>query len=99
MSPGAGHSRKMRTAPLGDSDPLAEVADDVEAGNGPVSAEEWQRLDELESEESTAWWRRDAAERGAGGEAPDDEEEGASLDEPELWRRFAHLLPGSTGAA
>src|SRR6187401_3285450 len=33
-----------------------------------VSAEEWQRLRELESAESTAWWRRDAAERAASGE-------------------------------
>ena len=109
LSPGAGTLSNMRTAPLSDGDPLAEVADDVEAGNGPValvrpghlpvvlvSAEEWQRLDDLESEEATAWWRRDAAERAAAGQPPDDEEEGTSLDEAEFRRRFAHLLPGST---
>jgi hypothetical protein len=39
-------------------------------------ADEWQRLDELESAESTAWWRRDAAEQhDATGEDPHEGED------------------------
>lgn len=94
-----------------DAERLAAAADEVEAGRGPiavprsghkvvvlVSAEEWQRLEELESAESTAWWRRDAAERAAQGEEPGDGEEGPGLDEAEFRRRFAHLL-NDAGAA
>jgi PHD/YefM family antitoxin component YafN of YafNO toxin-antitoxin module len=98
--------------PVRDSGDLEAIANEVEAGHGPValvrpghrpvvlvSAEEWQRLDELESAESTAWWRRDAADRHASsGEAPGDGEDGPGLDEAEFRRRFAHLLR-STGAA
>jgi hypothetical protein len=66
---------------------------------GPVSAEEWQRLDELESAESTAWWRRDASERRADtNEEIDDGEDKPGLDEDEFRRRFAYLFR-STGAA
>jgi mRNA-degrading endonuclease RelE of RelBE toxin-antitoxin system len=74
-----------------EGDQLAAAADEVEAGRGPVaimrpghklvvlvSAEEWQRLEELESAESTAWWRRDADERA-----------GPLLDNP---RRVGHPL-------
>lgn len=88
-----------------DADRLAAAADEVEAGRGPVavarpghesvvlvSAEEWQRLEELESAESTAWWRRDAAERAAQGEEPGAGEEGLGLDEAGFRHRFAHLL-------
>ena len=94
-----------------DADRLAAAADEVEAGRGPVavarpghksvvlvSAEEWQRLDELESAESTAWWRRDAGERAAQGEEPGAGEEGPGLDEAGFRRRFAHLLDDA-GAA
>jgi prevent-host-death family protein len=94
-----------------DAERLAAAADEVEAGRGPVaitrpghkpvvlvSAEEWQRLDELESAESTAWWRRDAAERAANGEEPGAGEEGPGLDEAAFRRRFAHLLDDA-GAA
>lgn len=97
--------------PIGDADALEDIADEVEAGRGPValvrpghrpvvlvSAEEWQRLDELESAESTAWWRRDAAERcGATGEGVHDGENEPGIDEDEFRHRFAHLFP-STGA-
>jgi len=89
----------------GDADQLAAAADEVEAGRGPVavsrpghklvvlvSAEEWQRLEELESVEATAWWRRDAAERANSGEEPGEGEEGPGLDEAEFRRRFAHLF-------
>jgi PHD/YefM family antitoxin component YafN of YafNO toxin-antitoxin module len=98
----------------GISDPsdLEAIADEVEAGHGPValvrpghrpvvlvSADEWQRLDELESAESTAWWRRDATDRrAASGETPGDGEDEPGLDEDEFRRRFAHLFR-STGAA
>ena len=91
-----------------DADRMAAAADEVEAGRGPVafarpghkpvvlvSVEEWQRLEELESAESTAWWRRDAAERG---EEPGAGEEGPGLDEAAFRRRFAHLLDDA-GAA
>lgn len=94
-----------------DADRLAAAANEVEAGRGPVavprpghkpvvlvSAEEWERLEELDSAESTAWWRRDAAERGAQGEEPGAGEEGPGLDEAEFRRRFAHLL-NDAGAA
>ena len=94
-----------------DAEQLAAAADEVEAGRGPVavarpghepvvlvSAAEWQRLEELESAESTAWWRRDAAERAAQGEEPAAGEEGPGLDEAEFRRRFAHLL-NDAGAA
>jgi PHD/YefM family antitoxin component YafN of YafNO toxin-antitoxin module len=106
-----GHTDDVRNEPLSEADPLAAVADEVEAGRGPValvrpghrpvvlvSMEEWQRLDELESAESTAWWCRDAAERAAQGEAPGEGEEGPSLDEAEFRHRFAHLFR-RTGAA
>jgi mRNA interferase RelE/StbE len=49
-----------------------------------VSAEEWQRLEELESAEATAWWRRDAAERAHSGEELGEGEEGPGLDEAEF---------------
>lgn len=102
----------MKEQPIGDSEALEAIADEVEAGHGPialvrpghrpvvlVSAEEWQRLDELESEESTAWWRRDAAERrNATGEEIAEGEDEPGIDEDEFRRRFAHLLR-STGAA
>jgi PHD/YefM family antitoxin component YafN of YafNO toxin-antitoxin module len=101
----------VRSEPLDEADPLARVADEVEAGRGPValvrpghrpvvlvSAEEWEQLDELASAESTAWWRRDALERAAAGEPVDDGEDGPGLDEAEFRQRFGHLLPGS-GAA
>jgi PHD/YefM family antitoxin component YafN of YafNO toxin-antitoxin module len=83
----------------------AAAADGVEAGRGPVavtrpghkpvvmvSVEEWRHLEELDSAESTAWWRREAAERAALGEEPGAGEEGSGLDEAEFRRRFAHLL-------
>jgi len=57
-----------------------------------VSAEEWQRLQELESAESTAWWRRDADERAASGEQPGSGEDGRGLGEAAFRRRFAHLF-------
>ena len=89
-----------------DADRLAAAAaEEVEAGRGPVavgrpghrpvvlvSAEEWQRLEELESAEATGWWRRDAAERANSGEEPGEGEEGPGLDETEFRRRFAHLF-------
>jgi PHD/YefM family antitoxin component YafN of YafNO toxin-antitoxin module len=94
-----------------DADQLAAAADEVEAGRGAVavtrpghksvvvvSVEEWQRLEELDSAESTAWRRRDATERAAQGEAPGTGEEGPGLDEAEFRRRFAHLL-NDAGAA
>lgn len=105
------HTEAVRNEPLSDADPLAAVADEVEAGRGPVafvrpghrpvvlvSADEWERLDELESAESTAWWRRDAAERAAQGEPPSEGEDGPGLDEDEFRQRFAHLFR-DTGAA
>jgi PHD/YefM family antitoxin component YafN of YafNO toxin-antitoxin module len=98
--------------PIGESEDLEAIADEVEAGRGPVavmrpghrpvvlvSAEDWQRLDELESAESTAWWRRDAAERrDATGEGVHEGEHEPGIDEGEFRRRFAHLLR-RTGAA
>jgi prevent-host-death family protein len=94
-----------------DGDRLAAAADEVEAGRGPVavtrpghrpvvvvSVEEWHRLEELDSAESTAWWRREAAERTALGEDPGAGEEGPGLDEAEFRRRFEHLL-NDAGAA
>ncbi len=104
----------MKERPIGDAEELEAIADEVEAGDGPialvrpghrpvvvVSAEDWRRLDELESEESTAWWRRDAAERSmaTGEEAGQGDGEGEpDLDEDEFRRRFGYLLR-STGAA
>ena len=98
--------------PIGDAEDLEAIADEVEAGRGPValvrpghrpvvlvSAEEWRRLDELESTESTAWWRRDAAERhGATGEGIHEGENEPGIDEDEFRHRFAHLFR-DTGAA
>lgn len=91
---------------MDEAERLAQLADEVEAGRGPValvrpghrpvvlvSAEEWEQFDELASAEATAWWRRDAAERAAAGEPVDDDEEGPGLDEAAFRRRFAHLLP------
>ncbi len=102
----------MKEGPIGDADALEAIADEVEAGGGPValvrpghcpvvlvSAEEWQRLDELESAEWTAWWRRDAAERRAAAEEETAEgEDEPGLDEDEFRRRFGYLFR-STGAA
>ena len=102
----------MKEQPIGDPEALEAIADEVEAGHGPialvrpghrpvvlVSAEEWQRLDELESEESTAWWRRDATERrDATGEEVAEGEDEPGIDEDQFRRRFAHLFR-STGAA
>jgi len=102
----------MKETPIGDAEVLEAIVDEVEAGNGPVaivrpghrpvvllSAEDWQRLDELESSESTAWWRRDAAERRmATGEEAGEGEDGPGLDEDEFRRRFGHLFR-NTGAA
>jgi prevent-host-death family protein len=102
----------MNERPIGDAEALEAIVEEVEAGGGPialvrpgrrpvvlVSAEEWQRLDELESAESTAWWRRDAAERRmATGEQPGEGEEEPGLDEDEFRRRFAYLFR-RTGAA
>jgi PHD/YefM family antitoxin component YafN of YafNO toxin-antitoxin module len=95
----------VRNEQRSDGDQLAAAAEEVEAGRGPVavsrpghklvvlvSAEEWQRLDELESAEATAWWRRDAAERAGSGEEPGEGDEGPGLDEAEFRRRFAHLF-------
>ncbi|MGH3275879.1 MAG: hypothetical protein ACRDNZ_16335 [Streptosporangiaceae bacterium] len=88
-----------------DIERLAAAADEVEAGRGPVavklpghqplvmvSAQEWSRAEELESAESTAWWRRDAGERAARGEDSHSGEEGPGLDEASFRRRFGHLL-------
>lgn len=102
----------MKEQPIGDAEALEAIVDEVEAGDGPialvrpghrpvvlVSAEDWQRLDELESAESTAWWRRDAAERRMAAEEEAGEGDGEhGLDEDEFRRRFAHLFR-STGAA
>jgi PHD/YefM family antitoxin component YafN of YafNO toxin-antitoxin module len=100
----------MRSEPMYEEGPLADVVADVEASNGPialvrpghtpvvlVSADEWEHLHELESAEATAWWRRDAEIRATEGEPADDD--GHGIDEAEFRRRFAHLLPGNTGAA
>lgn len=102
----------MKEEPIGDAEALEAIADEVEGGGGPValvrpghrpvvlvSAEEWQRLDELESAESTAWWRRDARERHAATDedvSEDETEQG--VDEREFRHRFAYLFR-STGAA
>jgi PHD/YefM family antitoxin component YafN of YafNO toxin-antitoxin module len=90
-----------------DAGRLAAATEEVEAGRGPVavarpghqpvvlvSAEQWQRLQELESAESTAWWRRDSAERGASGQEPGSGEDGygPGLDEAAFRRCFAHLF-------
>jgi hypothetical protein len=99
-----GHAGGVRNEQRGDADQLAAAADDVEAGRGPVvvsrpghklvvlvSAEQWQRLEELESAGATAWWRCDAAERADSGEEPG-RGEGPGLDETGFRRRFAHLF-------
>lgn len=102
----------MKEKPIGDAEALEAIADEVEAGRSPialvrpghspvvlVSAEEWQRLDELESAESTTWWRRDAAKRrDVTGEGIAEGEDEPGIDEAEFRRRFAHLFR-STGAA
>ena len=102
----------MKERPIDDAEALEAIVDEVEGGGGPValvrpghrpvvlvSAEEWQRLDELESAESTAWWRRDAAERRATvGEVVREGEAEQGLDEGEFRRRFAYLFR-NTGAA
>ena len=101
----ARHTGGVSNEQRGDADQLAAAADEVEAGRGPVavsrpghklvvlvSAEEWQRLEDLQSAEATAWWRRDAAERADSGEEPGEGEEGPGLDEAEFRRRFAHLF-------
>lgn len=101
----------MSTDQSSDAERLTAAADEVEAGHGPVaitrpghkpvvlvSAEEWQRLEEQESPESTAWWRRDTAERATRGEESGAGEEGPGLDEAAFRRRFAHLLDDA-GAA
>jgi prevent-host-death family protein len=93
----------MRREPLDEADPLAHLADEVEAGEGPVelvrpghrpvvlvSAEDWA---EMVSIEETAWWRRSAAERSATGEPVGDGEDGPGLDEAGIRREFGHLLP------
>jgi PHD/YefM family antitoxin component YafN of YafNO toxin-antitoxin module len=95
--------------PIGESEDLEAIADEVEAGRGPVavvrpghrpvvlvSAEDWQRLDELESAESTAWWRRDAAERrDVTGEGAHDGEHEPGIDEEEFRRRFCTIPTAS----
>jgi PHD/YefM family antitoxin component YafN of YafNO toxin-antitoxin module len=105
-------SGAVEQKPLSEHDDIEALADEVEAGRGPVtlvrpghspvvlvSAEEWQRLDELESEESTAWWRRDATDRrDASGESPVTPRTSRALDEAEFRERFAHVLRNS-GAA
>jgi len=85
-----------------DADRLTAAAEEVEAGRGPVavarpghqpvvlvSAEQWQRLEELASAQSTAWWQRDAAERAASGEKPGSGEDGSGFGRgrfpPPLW--------------
>ena len=90
-APVAGRAAGAAPAP-GQAPPWRSVAAGLARTIVVVSAEDWQRLDELESAESTAWWRRDAAERAAQGEEPDAGEEGPGLDEAAFRRRFAHLL-------
>src|SRR5215471_8831295 len=100
------HTDAVSDEQCSDADLLAAAAEEVEAGRGPVavarpghqpvvlvSAKEWQRLQVLESAESTAWWRRDAAERAASGEEPESGEDGPGLDEAAFRHRFGHLFP------
>ena len=63
-----------------------------------VSAEQWQQLDELASQEATAWWRRDAAERAQDGEGPENGEDEPGLNETEFREQFDYLFR-KTGAA
>src|SRR5260370_16015807 len=108
VAPGV-NTGDVKEKPIDDAGALEAIANEVEAGGGPValvrpghrpvvlvSAEEWQRLDELESADSTAWWRRDAAgRRDATGEEVGDDEHAQGLDEDEVRRRFAHpFRPG-----
>ena len=109
---GSAHNEEVGKVEQDDTDRLAAAAAEVEAGRGPVavtrpghqpvvliSAEDWHRLEDLDSAESTAWWRRDAEQRASQGEQPGDGEDGDSgLDEAEVRRRFAYLL-NDTGAA
>ncbi|WP_250292191.1 type II toxin-antitoxin system prevent-host-death family antitoxin [Frankia sp. CiP1_Cm_nod1] len=95
----------MRSEPLETAgNHLDQLADEAER-TGPialsrpgrnsvvvVSLEDWQRLEDLASEEETAWWRRDTAERATRGELPGEGEEGPGLDEDEIRHRYAHLL-------
>lgn len=64
-----------------------------------VSAEHWAHFLELESEEETAWWRRDASERAEHGETSEDGQDEPGIDETEFRRRFAHLLPPISSVA
>lgn len=102
----------MRSEPLDDADPIGPLADQVEAGEGPlalvrpghkpvvlVSVEQWSRLLDLESEAETAWWRRDAHERAEQGDPIEEGEGEPGIDEDEFRRRFAHLLPPASGVA
>ncbi len=107
------HTLVMRSEPLDDADPIGPIADEVEAGYGPValvrpghppvvlvSAEHWARLLDLESEAETAWWRRDAAERAEQGEAPsEDGDDQPGIDETEFRRRFKNLFSPTSGVA
>src|SRR5260221_13298578 len=90
VAPGV-HTGDVKEKPIDDPGALEAIANEVEAGGGPValvrpghrpvvlvSAEEWQRLDELEAAESTAWWRRDAAGRR---DAPGAEDGGGGPDQ------------------
>jgi hypothetical protein len=106
-----GHADGMWSEPVEDTDPVARVADEVGAGQGPValvrpghrpivvvvSEEQRPQLGDVASIEATAWWRRDGAERTAAGESLTDED-GPDLDEATFRGAFGHLLPGSSTA-
>ncbi|WP_322748328.1 MULTISPECIES: type II toxin-antitoxin system prevent-host-death family antitoxin, partial [unclassified Frankia] len=78
----------MRSEPLDAvRDRLDELADEVDQ-TGPivlsrpgrtsvvvVSLDDWQRFEDLASEEETEWWRHVSAERAAAGEPPEDGED------------------------
>jgi len=50
-------------------------------------------VESAESVESTAWWRRDAAERAAtGGDEAGEGEDGPGLDEHKFRQRFFYLF-------